>query len=499
MYTILLVEDEAMELLALKYAVEMNYDNLRILEAGDGNRALELCREYRPELMIVDINIPGITGLDLIQAVNDLKQDTVIVITTAYDKSGYIRRALEMGVIQYLLKPIDVGELKTALDRCLERLHERCRKKEELDFLQQGMETVSSYAEEYLVRDILAGAAPQEVLSSARGWPEDGSLQVCLLCWQPEREADYESFYQICSSCFQPYFSILFSPLEDGALVFLQSDRIREETALRFLLLIYGTELLVKLEHGKIAGTSFFSEYGELPRAWEELKKQMQTQKQPLVLPGLPMQVLGSSHRRVLIRQKMLQRIREGQMASLMTLFRKLTAEPEGYWPGAALLLEALARYDETFHPAELAELFFSENAMELLGEWLEQYACTRQTPDGAQGGSTSHVQLALELIHTHFQEDLTLTGIAEELGLSAPYFSNLFKQETGKNFVVFLNEERIAHAVQFMEQGETNMEKIAESCGYYSRKYFFEAFKRVKGVSVTQYLQGERFGGDKL
>ena len=85
------------------------------------------------------------------------------------------------------------------------------------------------------------------------------------------------------------------------------------------------------------------------------------------------------------------------------------------------------------------------------------------------------------------------MTGIAEELGLSAAYFSNLFKQQTGKNFVTLLHEIRIEHAIGLINQGENDMEKIAKQCGYVSKKYFFEAFKRTTGQSVTQYRQGDK------
>lgn len=64
MYTLLLVEDEAMELLALKYAVSANFGDLfQIIEAADGNTALDLCEKYHPQLIIADINIPGIPVL----------------------------------------------------------------------------------------------------------------------------------------------------------------------------------------------------------------------------------------------------------------------------------------------------------------------------------------------------------------------------------------------------------------------------------------------------
>ena len=167
MYTLLLVEDEAMELLALKYAVSANFGDLfQIIEAADGNTALDLCEKYHPQLIIADINIPGITGLDLIEAVHKLDFDTAIIITAAYDKFGYIQRALEMGVNSYLLKPIDVRELNLAIQKCIRRLEEHRSRERQMSALMQDIESMRSYAKEYLVQDILNANAPAEVLTS---------------------------------------------------------------------------------------------------------------------------------------------------------------------------------------------------------------------------------------------------------------------------------------------------------------------------------------------
>ena len=163
MYTILLVEDEMVELLALKYAIQTSYKDLfQILEASDGHTALSLYETYRPELLIVDINIPGISGLELIRSINPAESDAKILITTAYDKSAYVRQALEMGVLHYLLKPVDISELKADIDQCLTKLKKDMQQKERLHSLISGIESVRSYAKEYLVQNILCGNAPRD-------------------------------------------------------------------------------------------------------------------------------------------------------------------------------------------------------------------------------------------------------------------------------------------------------------------------------------------------
>ncbi len=494
MYTLLLVEDEAMELLALKYAISTNYgDTFRMIEAADGKIALTLCEKYHPEIMIVDINIPGITGLDLIEAVNQMEFDTLILITTAYDKSGYIRRALEMGVLHYLLKPIDIRELKSAIDRCMERLEERRSQQRQMNTLLHGMESVRSYAKEYLVRDILCKNAPEEVLKSVCGWPADGSLQICLLCWIPEKEPDYDLFYEICEKQFREYFSVLFSPFEGYAALLLQSNKKRETQALMLTVRIFSYYIISTVKHGKIIGTGFFDSYEKLSTEWEKRKQMIRTLTEPVTFPAVSLQVIGSSHKRILLRQKILQRLREHQLSSVISLLKKTVLSSGNYWAVVTLFLNVLRRFDNAIDLREPLALCFEDEEWKGISKWMEQYYRTCQETQTEDGTLKSHIDRAIALMKQNYNQDLTMTGIAEELGLSAAYFSNLFKQQTGKNFVTLLHEIRIEHAIGLINQGENDMEKIAKQCGYVSKKYFFEAFKRTTGQSVTQYRQGDK------
>lgn len=494
MYTVLLVEDEPMELLALKYAVCTNYgDAIQTMEATDGNTAFSLCERYHPEIMIVDINIPGITGLDLIQAVNDMKFEICILITTAYDKTGYIRRALEMGVINYLLKPIDIRELKVAINRCVERLERHMSQQRKMNTLLQGMESVRSYAKDYLVRDILSGKAPKEVLKNVCGWPEDGCLEIAVLCWIPEKEPDYDLFYENCIRQFHEYFSILFSPWESCGLILLQSTAQQESEALMLFLHICSKYILNELEHGRIAGTRFCSSYQELCIQWETLYKRIQSQNISMMFPTISMSTLGSQHKRTVMRQKLLQRLKEHQPSSLISMLKKMVSVSGSYWSVTTLFLEAVQKFDSCIDLREPLEFCMQDHTFKLLAKWLEQYSCNGENNEERKRSAQGHIQKAIALMNKNYGQDLTMMGIAEELGLSAAYFSNLFKQQTGKNFVTFLNEIRIQHAILILNQGESDMEKVAGQCGYFSKKYFFEAFKRTTGQSVTQYRQGDK------
>lgn len=100
----------------LKHAFELK--GYKVFEAEDGQQALDLARRYRPSLIVVDLNMPVLDGLETIKNVRKLEGDddhTPIVAITAYDVYGMEEAALENGSNAYLTKPLDLEELDRAL------------------------------------------------------------------------------------------------------------------------------------------------------------------------------------------------------------------------------------------------------------------------------------------------------------------------------------------------------------------------------------------------
>ena len=114
--TVLVAEDSLDTRIMLKRAFEMK--GYRVFEAEDGQQAVEIARRYRPSLMVVDLNMPVLDGLETIKSVRELEgngEHIPIVAITAYDVYGMEEAALENGCNSYLSKPLDLEELDRAL------------------------------------------------------------------------------------------------------------------------------------------------------------------------------------------------------------------------------------------------------------------------------------------------------------------------------------------------------------------------------------------------
>lgn len=140
MYKVLIADDEDIIRRGLASMVKQN-DRLEVAAlAEDGEIALEQAEQTRPDLMLVDINMPFLDGFAFIQAAKKLLPDAEIVIITGYDDFAFVQKALQLGVSDYLLKPIMEEPFFKVLDKAVSRLDSRERSRKYMDWLTGQME-----------------------------------------------------------------------------------------------------------------------------------------------------------------------------------------------------------------------------------------------------------------------------------------------------------------------------------------------------------------------
>jgi two-component system response regulator DesR len=117
MIRILIVEDQAMVLGALSALLDIETDLEVVGEARTGAEALALAAQHRPDVVVTDIEMPGMTGLDLAAALRDAGLPARVIILTTFARPGYLRRALDVGASGYLLKDAPSEQLADAIRR----------------------------------------------------------------------------------------------------------------------------------------------------------------------------------------------------------------------------------------------------------------------------------------------------------------------------------------------------------------------------------------------
>ena len=149
MYKILVAEDESIERRALCQILQRQFDGeVEILEARNGREALELALTEKPRLAILDIEMPGLTGLEVARQIRRERLNCMILFLTAYDNFDYARQAISVQALDYLLKPYDEGELIMSVETAMNLSNRLSKNRLYLEFLRQETETAPESPEE---------------------------------------------------------------------------------------------------------------------------------------------------------------------------------------------------------------------------------------------------------------------------------------------------------------------------------------------------------------
>lgn len=117
MMKLLIADDEYLVIDSLKYMVEKFARDIEVVgTAKSGREAIEKAMELKPDIIFMDIHMPGIDGMEAIKQIKAINSDIVFVIITAYEYFNYAKEAINLGVHDYLLKPINRGKVVEALD-----------------------------------------------------------------------------------------------------------------------------------------------------------------------------------------------------------------------------------------------------------------------------------------------------------------------------------------------------------------------------------------------
>ncbi len=129
-YSLLIVDDEVLTLNNLRKALEK--DNYEVHVADSGEKALEMVEAARPHLVLLDLMLPGISGLEVLRRIKESETETIVIMMTAYEILEKAVQAMKLGAYDYLLKPFKINDLRNTIRRALETLSLRIRVREHL-------------------------------------------------------------------------------------------------------------------------------------------------------------------------------------------------------------------------------------------------------------------------------------------------------------------------------------------------------------------------------
>ncbi len=494
-----LVEDERIEREAMARYIENTFQNACVLwQEEDGESGLSAVRREPPDVLIVDIEMPVMNGLELCEQLNHDHYGGVILISTAYDKFSYAKRAMSLRAFDYIVKPVGNDELFDALSRCMAESGRRSQERQQQHDMDEMMQDIGQYAVSLMAK------SPQEDETDrfweAIGWPAQGGFRAYVLHlrsktpFSPDQMKDLKTLQD------------LFSALG----IFLASDYVDDRHMLlilqprkplspsRWYTLVWCYALLA-LQITKNAVAQISALCTDCTAVTNACRTPGPvTDTLPDALPGrisFPVRTWRLMRRREAEKYRSCfeRYFRDGQFDRI----RKTAAEIEQVYGGDSDLIWEIAQYmldaavciwpDVDLKPV-VSMLFDNKMIVQQwVGTWIgfcEGY----WRPDGDDA-----IDDVIKLMETSFSQDITQAGAAAKLGLDPAYFSRLFKKRTGRNFSDMLIDIRMRHAETMLrENPHCSLEDLCRGCGLSSKTYLSEVFKKWKGMTITQFLKSQ-------
>ncbi|MGN7456233.1 response regulator [Paenibacillus pasadenensis] len=531
MYKLILADDEPIVREGLMNTIDWASHGFEL--AGDyanGRDALEAVERIRPDLVLTDINMPFMDGLELSARISASHPAVKIIILTGYDQFEYAQQALRMKVYDFILKPITASETRELLDRLRAELDEEKRRKEDVDRLRSQLtQSLPLLRERYLDRLAATGAGSQDAEERLAYFglpPLQPPLVALLLDYdggpaagtEPDRELLRFAGYNIAEEIAVREGAICFRTREERIAVLLSGKPPAElyEQASRI-----AWSIRREIEH--YLGYAVSAAFGRAADRLEELPEAYRSALAALdyrfhygrdrVLSIVELE--GASAPPAASEDwsgSLGAALRTGSPAELRQLFGDFAERlKQSRAPFVSCQLEiqrALVTMlsvlqemgvDESGLGDSPGSLFAEAHRLPTLdevGEWLTELAVrgAKAAADGRSRLGRSQIGQALLYIEQNFADErLSLSDISRQALMSTSYFSQMFKQETGETFVEYLTRIRMAKAKELLENTPLKLYEIAARVGYSDPNYFSLAFKKHAGLSPREYREQAR------
>jgi len=496
--SVLLVDDEPLALENVYEMVDWQAHGFTVVgRATSGRKALQLFEQWRPHIVITDISMSPMSGMELGARIHSLAPETKLLFLTAYRDFDYARQALELRAANYLLKH------EISNDRLLTQLLEikRSIKAEVID---------REHALRLMLRNLLAGRfAPQDgpLLAAAKERLERQTAMFywevgCRVCADGGRYADRvtgESTGMIERALLEQVeqvqeviileqergqLALVALPVPNSQLIVQYSMQSTAYALQRLLSLHTGSEptlvmsALDRRDPGQLAADmQAVYDYALLlpPRSLflpEQARAAESTPSRPYAAWK---ELIQSREAWDELQTRLQHMVRHGDLTEMRGFLSQL---PGWMAPAQVPLQRTLG--------SGIAEIV--DAVIALLASHLEQASPAK--------GYSRWVVRAMEDVQQHYADpDLTLDAIAARLQISSIHLRTTFKRETGQSLLDYTTDYRIRVARKLLEEGELKIYEVAERVGYKTSQYFSQVFKRMTGSQPKDY-NGQESGG---
>ena len=513
-YKILIVDDEKMIRMGIRNA--MPWEQMQIAEvytASSAGEAEELIREHQPEIMVTDISMTEMSGLELVEQIRGEKNDMRVIVLTGYDRFDYARQALQLQVHDFLLKPIDEMELKKSILAQVEWLEIRRIRQADSITVSRAQGVRQQMELEEFMRSLVMGKEDSkkraEVFQKEFQFEESQAMRIGILLPRMTGDDDLDSdgfriqtMKRICIGMIdEQKRGITFADEKRRVTIAFFCDEGRKEEELAEQLMeILNDELETR---PRIIWGSVKKGLGNLYISYNDAVFALEHEREEFE----KLCAVNWNRRGEDIFQDVFREFRNtlvcnvGEKEKISHIFERFSTAVESYNLSAKYARSCcfelassvyFARFSDTGNSADekLSVLMQAlsgadrERACQVTAMFLENLF------EGEEGEVHELVGKVKRRIHENLVDDLTVASLAEQYYVTPNYLSRLFKRVTGEGCNEYIVRKRIEQAKSLLATTTLKVGEISIMVGYHDMNYFSLAFKKHIGVSPVKYRE---------
>jgi len=530
MYRIMLADDEGIVIDSLKFIIEKHFDTDCIVDfAKTGRSVIELTEHFRPDIAIMDIQMPGINGIDAMREISKINPSTIFIVMSAYDKFDYAKEAINLGVLDYLNKPVDQFKIVEVLKKAMTIIDaERERRSEDL-LIREKMETVVPIIENGLIYSILFQEHFDKDIENFKhllGIEEDYGYMLVMICGETQ-EGNYmtnavgasiraQSEYQELREIVKEFFPcIMGSVMANKVAAFIPCKELGMDYNTRITIIEKAREMARKMK--KRIDVQFRIGIGSVKKLNESMASYQEALTSLINTTGsvahvedLPFGLDYEVDYPIETEKSLFEKTERGDVSGTQSYANqffdwmidtygeymtdiKLKCLEFVLWAEHVVYETGGMTYHFRSRQDYLPSLMSIQNYDELRNWFvLKVTEASRNVTSKKEEQSSGIIAKAKTYIDSHYRRDISLDDVSREVEISPYYFSKLFKEETGENFIEYVTNIRMEQAKKLLTNSELSMKEICGEIGYADPNYFSRIFKKNIGVTPTEYKEGK-------
>ncbi len=406
MHKLVIVDDEYLVRLGIRETIDWAANGIEVIgDASNGKQGYEMIKELNPDLVITDIKMPIMNGVDLVKTLHKEGFNGEIVVLSGYKDFEYAKETFENGIFSYVVKPIDNDELLEVVLRAVAKLEQKIKDRTLTSKVQTELPTLQSeFMKKLLSSNSFVGSdIPSELLNHDISLPTNGTMALISI----------EEMFKSKKSELNIYINLLKEALSKEKIAFVDFD--------------FQDSIVIFLNSNDIEKISLICRDTFIP-----------------------------------FEQKTLTALTIG-----LTLYSSL---------------EYIQKTYESCLKLVQSKLLFHLNTVEM------------ELDDQTSYRHRQSISQFYSIIAEKYSMQLTVRSVSDEMNVSESYLMHLLKDNLGKTFNEILTGYRIGIAKRLLLSGKYRINEVSDKVGYIDVKYFSQVFKKIVGVTPSDY-QGHDIG----